>query len=121
MEPIDGIGDPKVIGIAVGPLRDAESGYVSDAAGQGVQVLVLGKGKLKVDGNADNIDVGDALVTHDADGVAQLMGITDPTDWATVITRMQLEAAGFAKALYASTVDGDIIPVHVHGARGTLA
>ena len=113
-------GDPHVIGIAVGPLRDAENGYVSDAAGQAIQVLTFGKGKCKVDGQ-ENIAVGDALNSHAADGIAQLLGAIDGTDWASVTVQAQLAASGFAIALYASTVDLGIIPVHVHGARGTLA
>ena len=127
--------DAKVIGVAVGPLRDAENGYVSDAVGQAIQVLTFGKGKCKVDGT-DNIAVGDALVSHDTDGEAMLMAadVDLPTGDSTTYWTATIEAAaeadiagivaaamaGFAIALYASTVDGDIIPIHVHGARGTL-
>ena len=117
--PTASANDPKVIGVAVGPLRDAENGYVSDAAGQAIQVLTFGKGKCKVDGT-DNIAVGDALVTHDADGVAMLMAADDGASWADVTAQIQEVMAGFAIALYASTVDLDIIPVHVHGAQGTM-
>jgi len=74
VEPIDSAKDPKVIGVAVGPLRDAGNGYVSMAAGQAIQVLTFGKAKLKVDGDFDNIAVGDALCTHNADGIAALYG-----------------------------------------------
>ena len=115
--------DPKVVGVFVGPLRDAGNGYVSDAAGQAVQVLTFGKGKCKVDGNADAIAVGDGLVTHAADGVGQLAAIDPPASdtyaTATMTTALLHMQAIFAIALYASTVDLDIIPVHVVGARGT--
>lgn len=124
-----------MIGLFVGPLRDAENGYVSDAAGQAVQVLTFGKGKCKVDGS-DNIAIGDALVTHDTNGEAVLMaadldlpaGGSSTYYTTTIESDMQVDIddlvdqlmAGFAIALYASTADGDIIPVHVHGARGTI-
>lgn len=107
-----------VVGVFVGPLRDAENGYVSTAAGQPVQVCTRGKCKVKVDGT-DAIAVGDALVSHDTDGIAQLMAVATPSDWAGVITAIQYMMAGFAIALYASTADGDVIPCFVHGARGT--
>lgn len=114
--------DPKVIGIAVGPLMDAENLYCSDAAGQAIQVLTFGQGKLKVDGNADNIAVGDALCTHDTDGVAALMSLDVGSSFnqTNLQAHIQELASGFAMALYASTVDGDIIVVKVHGAQGTI-
>lgn len=110
-----------VLGIAVGPLRDAENGYVTDAAGQSVQVLTFGKGKCKVDGDSDNIEVGDALCTHDTDGVAQLVAIDPAAAYtqAGFVILFDYVMSSFAMALEASTVDGDIIPVHVYGARGT--
>ena len=111
--------DETVIGVCVGPLRDAENLYASDAAGQTVQICTFGKTKCKVDGAADNIAVGDALVSHAAVGVAQLMDADDGASWADVTAQIGKVQAGFAKALYASTVDLDIIAVHVHGARGT--
>lgn len=111
--------DETVIGVSVGPLRDAENLYASTAAGEGVHVCTFGKCKLKVDGNADNIAVGDALVTHAAAGVAQLMDADDGASWADVTAQIGKIQAGMAMALYASTVDLDIIAVHVHGARGT--
>lgn len=121
--PTETAGDQVVIGVFVGPLRDAGNGYVSDAVGQAVQVLTFGKGKCKVDGASDNIAVGDALVSHGADGVAQLAA-ADPSTGdtyssATTVTALQHMNAIFAIALYASTVDLDIIPVHVVGGRGT--
>jgi len=113
--------DAMVIGVAVGPLRDAENGYVSDAAGQAIQVLTFGKGKCKVDGT-DAIAVGDALIPHDTDGVACLaaVDVAGTFDQTTLQANLQEMHSTFAKALYASTVDLDIIPVHVYGARGTL-
>lgn len=111
-----------VIGIAVGPLRDAENGYVSDAAGQAIQVLTFGKGKCKVDGNSGNIAIGDSLTPHDTDGIAQLadVDVAGSFNQTTLQACLQLLAAIFAVALYASTADGDIIPVKVVGSRGTI-
>ena len=120
-EPTSTAKDPTVIGIAVGPLRDAGNGYVSTAAGQAIQVLTFGKGKLRVDGNADAIAVGDALCSHGADGVGQLVAIDPAAAYtqAGVVNWFAYVMASFAMALEASTVDLDIIPVHVYGARGT--
>jgi len=121
--PTSDVADPTVIGIAVGPLRDAGNGYVSDAAGQAIQVLTFGKGKCTVDGNADAIDVGDGLVSHGVDEVAGLAAVDSPGsdtyDDSVIVTALLHMQAIFAIALYASTVDLDIIPVHVCGARGT--
>jgi len=110
-----------VVGVAVGPLRDAENGYVSDAAGQAIQVLTFGKGKCKVDGDADNIGVGDGLIPH-ADGVAGLAAVDvgGSFNQSTLQANLQEMHSVFAVALYASTVDLDIIPVKVFGSRGTL-
>lgn len=82
-------------------------------------MLTFGKGKCKVDGT-DNIAVGDALTTHDTDGIAALMAADDGSSWAEVTAQIQIVMAGFAMALYASTADGDIIVVKVHGAQGTM-
>ena len=56
------------------PLVDSANGYVADAVGEVVQVCVLGRCKLKVDGT-DNIAIGDALVTHAAAGFAQKLAV----------------------------------------------
>ncbi len=113
--------DAMVIGVAVGPLRDAESGYVSDAAGQAIQVLTFGKGKCKVDGTQP-IAIGDSLIPHDTDGIACLADtdVAGSFNQTTLQACLQALAAIFAVALYASTVDGDIIPVKVFGSRGTI-
>jgi len=115
--------DPVAIGVFVGPLRDADNGYVSTAAGQVVHVCIKGKAKCKVDGNADAIAVGDGLVPHGADGVAELAKIDPPAadtyNTASMTTALKHAQAVFAVVLYASTVDGDIIPVLVCGCRGT--
>ena len=85
----------KVFGIAVGP--KLASGYAADAAGDKVNILVFGWGKVKVDGNAANLAIGDYLISH-ATGVAQKAAAT---------------GFPFAMAGAASTVDGDIIPAFV--------
>ena len=89
-----GITD-KVYGVVVGPVL--ASGKAADAAGDKVNVCTGGWCKIKVDGNAANIAIGDYLISH-ASGVAQ-----------------QAAATGFpfAMAGHASTVDGDIIPAFV--------
>ena len=132
--PTANASDPKVIGVVVGPLRDAENLYASLAAGDAIQVCTHGKCKVRVDGT-DAIAVGDALVTYAADYYAKLM-VADPnfpaggdTTYYTAAIEAAMEAAvtamiaqiqaGFAIALYAATVDGDIIPCFVYGARGT--
>jgi len=111
--------DPTVVGVVVGPLRDAENLYASTAAGQAIQVCTHGKCKVRVDGT-DAIAVGDALVSYAGDTYAKLMDADDGTSWATVTTQIGKVNAGFAKALYAATVDGDIIPCFVRGAGGTI-
>ena len=114
-------GDPTVIGVACGPLLDSTNNYCNDAAGQMVEVCVWGIVKCKVDGNADAIADGDALIAHGAAGYAQLCAIDCPTTYAasTLNTLFKYALATFAMALEAATVDGDIIPVFVYGARGT--
>jgi len=120
--PAAGTTDATVIGIAVGPLRDAENGYVSDAAGQAIQVLTFGKGKCRVDGDAANIGVGQSLIPHDADGVACLAAVDVGGSYNQSLLQANLQEmfSVFAVALYASTADLDIIPVRVFGSRGTL-
>jgi hypothetical protein len=113
--------DPTVLGVAVGPLRDSTNSYVNTAAGEMISVCVWGICKVKVDGNADNIADGDALVHHNAAGVAQLAAIDAPNTYAqaTLNTLFNHIMGSFAMALEASTADGDVIPAFVYGARGT--
>jgi hypothetical protein len=82
----------KVHGIVCGPLK--ASGKAADAAGDKVNVVTFGPVKMKVDGNAANIAVGDALISHAA-GYSQKVAAT---------------GYPFAQAEHTSTVDGDIIP-----------
>ena len=132
--PTANAADPKVIGVVVGPLKDAENLLACTAAGQAIQVCTRGPCKVRVDGT-DAIDIGDALVSYAGDYYAKLM-VADPdfptggdttyytatieaameNDLVLMIAQMQ---AGFAIALYAGTVDGDIIPCFVTGAKGT--
>lgn len=112
--------DPKVIGVVVGPLKDAENLYASLAAGDAIQVCTHGKCKVRVDGT-DAIAVGDALVSYAADYYAALMAADAGATYvqADVNTLLGVLQSGFAKALYAATVDADIIACFVHGAKGT--
>lgn len=91
---VSGLTD-KVYGVAVGP--KLASGKAADAAGDKVNIVVGGWSKIKVDGNAANIAIGDYLISH-ASGVAQKAAAT---------------GFPFAMAGHASTVDGDIIPAFV--------
>ena len=104
--------DPKVYGVVVGPKQ--ASGKAADVAGQKVNVVKLGQAKLKVNGNTVNIAIGDALVT-DTNGLGVKLDITGTVNAAL----LQKMLAAFAKALLASTADGDIIPVEVYQSRGT--
>lgn len=112
--------DAKVIGVVVGPLRDAENLYACDAIGQAIQVCTKGKCKIRVDGT-DAIAVGDALVSYEADYSAKLATIDAGAAYvqADIQALYVVQQACFAMALYAATVDGDIIPCNVYGARGT--
>ncbi len=85
----------KVYGVVVGPLR--ASGKAADAAGDKVNVVIHGWTKVKVDGNAANIAIGDILISH-ASGYAQKQAST---------------GYAFGLAGHASTVDGDVIPAFV--------
>jgi hypothetical protein len=113
--------DPTVIGVAVGPLADSANSYCNTTAGEMVEVCTHGICKLKVDGT-DAIALGDALCTHGAAGYAQLLACDAPTTYlkATMNTMMKYIGAAFAKALEASSADGDIIPVFVFGGMGTV-
>jgi len=123
VEPIDTAHTLTVVGVCVGPLRDATNKYAATAAGQVVQVCVFGRCKCKVDGNAANIAIGDALSTHNADGVAQKtsVDVTATVNEANVEAAIKNSMSRFAKALKASTADGDIIPVFVNTHGGTPA
>jgi len=85
----------KVYGVVVGTPK--ASGKAADAAGDKVNVQVYGWGKVRVDGNAANIAINDALISH-ASGYAQKVAAT---------------GYPFALAGHASTVDGDIIPAFI--------
>lgn len=98
-----------VIGVTCGPVR--ESGKAADAAGDLVDVCVFGLCKCVVNGNSDNIAIGDMLI-NGAAGIAIL------ADVATGEAEAELPAA-FAMAWKASSADGDTIPVFVYGAMGT--
>ena len=97
-----GITD-KVYGVVVGPVL--ASGKAADAAGDKVNVCTGGWCKIKVDGNAAAIAIGDYLISHAA-GVAQKAAAT---------------GFPFAMAGHASTVDGDIIPAFVGIAATVVA
>lgn len=114
------LGDEDAIGIAVGPKR--ASGKAADAAADSVQVCVFGMCKGKVDGNAANIGLGDFLQTGDDPGTAEKLA---PFDSPATFTEAGLQAEldlkmgkTLGKALKASTVDGDIIPVFVCAVGG---
>jgi uncharacterized protein with beta-barrel porin domain len=104
--------DPKVYGVVVGP--KLASGKAADAAGDKVNIVKAGQAKLKVNGNTVNIAIGDALVT-DTNGLGVKLDITGTVNAAL----LQKMLAAFAKALLASTADGDVIPVEVYQSRGT--
>ena len=84
-------------------------------------VCVFGRCKCRVDGNADNIAIGDGLVTHNADGYAQLADVDAGSTPSQTSINAAIQHAGaiFAIALHASTADGDIIPVFVRPGTGT--
>jgi hypothetical protein len=116
-------GQEAVIGVAVGPKR--ASGKAADAAGDKVQVVVLGPCKLKVLGNSVNIALGDLLRTSATAAKADKLV---PFDVPATVNEANLQAEwdakankAFAKALKASTADDDIIPAFVNGAGGMIA
>ncbi len=97
----------KVHGVVVGPLLP--SGMAADAAGDKVNVCIKGWCKVRVDGVAAAIAVGDYLISHAAVsgvGVAQKAAAT---------------GFPFAQAGHASTVDLDIIPACVGVAATVVA
>lgn len=85
-------------------------------------MCIWGLAKVRVDGNSDNIAVGDALVTHGAKGYAQLAAIDAPASDTYSTDEMNTcfdHILGvFATALEASDADGDIILCFVRG-KGT--
>jgi hypothetical protein len=72
----------------------------------------LGPCKVKVDGNAANIAIGDALMAH-ATGLAQKAD----AGRTTVIAGSGI----FAVAWGAATADGDIIPAFIIGSSGKIS
>lgn len=93
----------KVFGVVVGPKLASDD--AADAAGDKVNVCVFGWCKCKVDGKAVTIAIGDYLISH-ATGVAQKAAAT---------------GFPFAMAGYASTADGDVIPIFVGIAATVVA
>jgi len=119
--PTSNASDPTVIGVVVGPLKDAQNLYASLAAGDAIQVCTRGKCKVRVDGT-DAIAVGDGLVSYEGDGYAKLALLdfgSVHTFGAATEASIKSALAVFALALYAATVDGDIIACFVTGAGGT--
>lgn len=100
---------PLVIGIAVGGSGDVAGGNAADAAGDAVDVAIIGSGNIvnvKVDGAVGgNIVIGEALVTDATAGQAE------PADTVTV----NQDTWVLGKALFPSTVNGDTIPVILMG------
>jgi len=100
------------------PLRDAINGYAATALGEVVQVCVFGRCKVKVDGSV-NISIGDSLVTHAADGIAEKADFQSADNTVALLNAaIKQLAAVFAIALKASTADEDIIPCFVNKVAG---
>lgn len=104
------LNDTGIIGVSVGGTGPIESGTAANADGKTVQVQIYGLAKVKVDGNASNIAIGDNLITHGADGVAQKV-----TAYPATYSNTDVARNVFAKALQASTVDGDVIAIFLTG------
>lgn len=100
---------PLVIGVAAGGSGDVAAGNAADAAGDIVDVAVIGGGaivKCKVDGAVGgNIVIGELLITDATAGQAE------PAD--TIVVNNEKFALG--KALFPSTVNGDTIPIIMMG------
>ena len=98
-----------VIGIAVGGTGDvAGTGNAADAAGGVVDVAIIGTGsmtKVVVDGAANNIAIGNLLITDATAGQAE----------AEVSVTAGAERHTLGKALQPSTVNGDTILVLLMG------
>ena len=105
---------PLVIGVAVGGTGDvAGTGNAADAAGDVVDVAIIGCGnivKLVVDGNAAAIVIGDLLVTDATTGQAEKSPVLP-----AIYSNTNNERYVIAKALFPSTVNGDTIPVILMG------
>lgn len=71
------------------------------ASGADVEVVILGTCLLTVDGNAANIAAGDAIEVHSTSGYGGKRALSDGTTYREIV----------AKALEASTADGDEIAV----------
>lgn len=95
--------DQAVIGVAVGGNADvAGTGNAAAAAGDVVDVAIIGTGsmtKVKVDGAADNIAIGELLITDATAGQAES---------ENSVTAGQ-ERHTLGKACQTSTVNGDTI------------
>lgn len=106
--------DEKVIGIAVGGSGDvAGTGNAADAAGDAVDVAVIGGGdivKVVVTGAAGNIVIGDLLVTSATAGRADLSAALP-----AIYSNTDNERYTLGKSLFPSTVDGDTIPIILMG------
>jgi len=112
-----------IIGVTVGPLEDTDNGYCNSTAGDMINVCTHGPAKCKVNGNSVNIADGDALVSTTTAGRAVKASVSLPTTWnkTTVETQLKILSAVFAMAMEASAADGDVVPVFVHGAQGSIA
>jgi hypothetical protein len=107
-------------GIAVNPL--AAAGIAAVSIGDTLEVCIWGLCKLKVNGNSDNIELNDGLVTSTTAGIAVLAAIDvgGTPDQASINAAIQQLANIFAKACEASAADNDFIPVRVYGSKGTI-
>lgn len=96
--------DQVVIGANIRDTQiDGISLNTAAAAGDPVDVVTAGFCKLKVDGAAAAIAVGDSIMVHDATGYGQK---------CTTGGAGHVECVGYAEN--ASTADGDIIGIRVH-------
>lgn len=101
--------DQAVVGVVVGGQGDVTgTGNAATAAGQVVDVALIGSGamtKVVVDGNADNIAIGELLITDATAGQAESEN--------SVTAGAERHTLG--KACQASTVLGDTILVILMG------
>lgn len=107
------LNNKRVIGIAVGGSGTIENGYAADADGDIVQVQIFGLAKCKVDGGAATIAIGDGLVSDSSAGVARKV-----PDNPAGYTAAQIRKHIFAKAMFGSDTDGDVIVVWLTGGGG---
>lgn len=119
VEPTNSANNPDVIGIAIGGEK-CDGTSAATAAGEKVKVACVGViCKLRVDGTAAAIAIGDLLVTTTTDGMAAKGDIEPATNSVAAIIAANIAlSAAFAKALKASTTLADIIPVMVIQTRG---